>query len=168
MTPDAIIIHHSLSRDGRTNDWDAIRRFHTSWRVGGDIVTPEKAQELIAQGRRVEAPWKDIGYHYGIELVENGYMVCTGRAENTPGAHCTQANMNNHSLGVCFVGNFDLTPVPVAQWDMGAELVARLCTRYSIETVRVFGHRDFATYKSCPGNYFVMEQFRADVARFLT
>jgi hypothetical protein len=167
MKPDAIIIHHSLSRDRRTQDWDAIRRFHTSWRFASESITAEQAQKLISEGKRIEAPWSDIGYHFGIELVETEYAVCIGRAENVAGAHCTQQAMNQHSLGVCFVGNFDLGPVPKEQWEMGAELVAQLCSRHTIDLSRVFGHRDFASYKSCPGNYFVMEQFREDIARFL-
>ena len=167
MKPDAIIIHHSLTRDREAYDWDAIRRFHTSWRFAGEIITAEQAHKFASEGKRVEAPWSDIGYHFGIELVETGYMVCTGRAENKAGAHCTQQAMNNHSLGVCFVGNFDLGPVPKEQWEKGAELVARLCIRHLIKPPRIFGHRDFAPYKSCPGTHFVIEQFREDVARFL-
>jgi len=78
-----IVIHHSATKDGVTKDWDAMRKYHMSWRYHGDIITEELAKKLIAKGvTGVEEPWKDIGYHClpegslvfsdsGVEKVEN-------------------------------------------------------------------------------------------------
>ena len=166
MIPDSIVLHHSATKDQKVRDWDAIKRFHTSWRFGGEIVNEEQAQFLITQGRKVEPPWNDIGYHYGIEWVEFQYIICPGRRENVSGAHCSQGGMNLHSLGICFVGNFDLISPPTGQWLKGVELVASLCQKYSIPVSRIYGHRDFAP-KTCPGKNFSLMTFCMDVVEIL-
>jgi len=166
MKPDAIVLHHSFTKDQQTKDWDAIRRYHTSWRFNGNIISPEQAQQMISQGRKVEAPWSDIGYHYGVEQVGFEYLVIAGRPEDIKGAHCSQNGMNSHSLGICFVGNFDLAPPPYPQWQQGLTLVANLCRRYYIPVTRIYGHRDFAQ-KTCPGTQFSVQAFCMEVHSLL-
>ena len=166
MRPDAIVLHHSATPDGQTNDWEAIRRYHTSWRYNSRIVSQAIAMELIGMGKKVEPPWVEIGYHYGIEMVGNTYLVLSGRLEHTQGAHCNQGGMNRHSLGICFVGNFDLAPPPEPQWKQGVFLVSNLCKKYIIPVERIHGHREFAP-KTCPGNLFDLFAFRADVTALL-
>lgn len=163
MHPDAIIIHHSLTPDGATVSWQAIRTYHTSYRRNGKIVTPEAARDMMARGLTVEKPWRAIGYHFGIELVNNRYEILGGRSMTEPGAHCLDRGMNSHSLGICLVGNFDLAPPPQLQWDGAVDLVRSLMDIWKIKAERVFGHNEMAAYKSCPGKRFDMNRFRQNL-----
>jgi N-acetyl-anhydromuramyl-L-alanine amidase AmpD len=78
------------------------------------------------------------------------------------GAHCAAQGMNQKALGICFVGNFDETPVPLEQWNKGVIFVASLVNLLDIPTRFIVGHRDY-TSKSCPGKLFEVEQFRKAV-----
>jgi hypothetical protein len=137
MKPTRIIIHHSLTEDSKTLSWQAIRRYHKE--TNG---------------------WKDIGYHYGIELVNDEYEILTGRMLNVPGAHTV--GQNHDSIGVCVVGNFDNKIPPKDQWNMAVKLCKALCNLLNIPVSQIFAHRDFAK-KSCPGKMFDMDKFRHDV-----
>jgi N-acetylmuramoyl-L-alanine amidase len=149
-----------LTRDSRTVSWDAIRRFHTSWRHHGRIVTAEKAGALKAAGEPVVRPWRDIGYHFGIELIDDHYEILTGRPMTEPGAHCAMFDMNSTSLGICCVGNFDHASPPDAQWTAALELVLSLMDIFSIPADLVYGHGEIDARKTCPGRRFDMERFR--------
>ena len=132
-----VIIHHSLTADGATVSWQAIRRYH-----------------IETNG------WRDIGYHFGIELVNSEYEVFVGRDLNEVGAHCL--GMNDKAIGVCFVGNFDLASPPPPQWKRGLKLVRNLMSQFEIPASKVLGHRDFAS-KSCPGTQFDLDLFRSQL-----
>jgi N-acetylmuramoyl-L-alanine amidase len=139
MIPKRIVLHHSLTADSGTVSWGAIRRYHTE--TNG---------------------WSAIGYHFGIELVGDWYEVLLGRMMNETGAHT--AGQNHDSLGVCFVGNFDETPVPDEQWRAGVKLVRGLCTVFGIPASQIYGHREFAP-KSCPGKLFDVARFAREVMK---
>jgi N-acetylmuramoyl-L-alanine amidase len=144
MTPEFIIVHHSLTEDGQTVSWPAIRKYHVE--VNG---------------------WKDIGYHAGIELVNSRHEILLGRMENEPGAHCT--GFNDRSLGIVLLGNYDKAK-PGAE---ALELLKKWCRSkmvvYNIPVEKVIGHwetyemRDMAPQKSCPGVFFSMADFRASL-----
>ena len=163
MRPEAIVLHHSATKDGTTVSWEAIRRYHTSYKLAGNIIDPAQVHALVAAGMPVEKPWSDIGYHFGIELIGDRYQILTGRMMTVTGAHCTQQQMNRRALGICFVGNFDLAPVPVEQLALGMRLVRSLMDLLNIGLGGVYGHRELATYKSCPGRLFDLKQFRTDL-----
>ena len=163
MKPDTIILHHSATEDGPSVSWGLIRRYHTSWRCLGRIVTAEEVQALNLRFLPVEAPWDDIGYHFGIELAGAAHEILAGRMPDVQGAHCIEHGMNRRSIGICFVGNFDLTPVPESMWQAGVTLVRYLMRALGIDAARVYGHREFALHKNCPGRLFDLDQFRRDL-----
>ena len=137
MKVNKIIIHHSLTVDNQRVSWGAIRRYHMQQRG-----------------------WVNIGYQYGIELVDYDYEILIGRFESEDGAHTI--GHNKDSVGVCVVGNFDKLQVPKRQWVPALRLVNDIMWRYSLTPSDVYGHRDFAD-KSCPGKHFSMELFRSEL-----
>lgn len=139
----AIVLHHSLTKDGTTVSWGAIRKFHTE--TNG---------------------WRAIGYHFGIELVGDTYEILVGRMVEEEAAACKEGSMNRLGIHICLVGNFDEGPVPEAQWKAAVRLVASLMQQFQIPVGRIWGHRDFAN-KTCPGVRFDLEAFRRDVGRLV-
>lgn len=128
MKWECIIIHHSLTPDKETVSWGAIRRYHTE-----------------------ALKWKDIGYHFGIELIGDYYEVLVGRLLTEVGAHTL--GMNDKGIGICCVGNYDTAPPPEAMIEKLVLLVRWLMDVYHIPKSKVYGHNFFAD-KTCPGEMF--------------
>jgi N-acetylmuramoyl-L-alanine amidase len=145
MIPEYVMLHHSLTKDGDTVSWPAIRRYHKD--VKG---------------------WRDIGYHFGIERVTSGglpsWEILVGRHWTQRGAHCPQGAMNRKAVAICIVGNFDLIPVPDGQWQAATQFVAFLLRRFELTPSRIVGHREYNSAKTCPGTQFNLDKFRIDVA----
>jgi hypothetical protein len=135
-----IVIHHSLTKDGKTVDWDAIRKYH--------MTAPEFMMD-------------DIGYHGGVERINGVVTTLTGRPINKEGGH---TKGKNNMLGLCIVGNYDLAPPDDELLRAGALMVRAWMSMYPYLTINdVHMHRTFATYKSCPGNSFAWDKFLAMV-----
>lgn len=141
MKPKRIILHHSLTKDGATVSWQAIRKYHTD--------------------PNGEYKFKDIGYHFGIELVNAEYEILIGRQLDQQGAHTKGANED--SIGICVVGNFDVGEVPEAAYQKLLALVRSLMVVLMIPIIAVRCHRDFAT-KTCPGAKFPLQRLLKDLA----
>ena len=127
-----IILHHSLTEDSQTVSWNAIRKYH------------------LSKG------WYDIGYHAGIELVGDEYVIMAGRPLNMQGAHTK--GMNDKALGFCFVGNYDLTSPPAAMLVKAAAYIKGWEDELNIFPENIHGHRDYAN-KTCPGSQFDIPMF---------
>lgn len=132
MKPRGVIIHHSLTKDGKVCDWAGIKRYHMQ-----------------------EKGWSDIGYHLGIERVEGVLTTLTGRPLYQVGAHCLG---HNDTIGLCIVGNFDLAPPDDETLRYAASLVSGHLRMFDLPIESVRRHHDFAA-KSCPGSKFPWEKF---------
>jgi N-acetyl-anhydromuramyl-L-alanine amidase AmpD len=149
-----IVIHHSATRDQKTNDWETIRRWHTG----------EHPQSNLR--------WKDIGYHFGVEREDKKIKLRKGRDLRTIGAHAGSGNkmFNQFGLGVCIIGNFDTTKPDDELIDTAAKLCHQLCYMFDIPYNNIIGHREVYKYfqmdqqKTCPGTNFDMARFRKLVA----
>jgi hypothetical protein len=123
--PDKIIIHHSATKDGLVfKDWTAIRNYH-----------------INTNG------WLDIGYHYGVESVDNQYQLMFGRPVSMEGAHCL--GQNETSIGVCMVGDFTNEPPTDAQYQTLVYLIKDIIYPM-VGELPIYRHDDFYP-TSCPG-----------------
>ena len=120
-----IIVHCSATPEGKDVKTETIK----DWHVNGNH-------------------WKDIGYHYVIELDGS---IHKGRDESVIGAHCSGQNAD--SIGICYVGGVakdGKTPKDTrtdAQKHSLLELLKELKAKYPNATIH--GHREFAA-KACP------------------
>lgn len=142
MIPSKIILHHSLTNDSGTVSWQAIRKYH---------MDPKGPYKM-----------RDIGYHFGIELVNNEHEILVGRQMTTVGAHTI--GQNDVSLGICVIGNYDVNEVPEPAYQKLLKLVDALTTVLHITLDNVKCHRDFAP-KTCPGNRFPYQRLLDDLVR---
>jgi len=144
--PQKVICHHSLTKDSGSVSWGAIRLYHT---------------------QTLKRPYKDIGYHVGVELVKSGgelyYEALMGRMWTETGAHVRGHNLD--SLGICFIGDYD-KEVPKPQLVMaGAKVIALWLDLFQLSINDIYSHHNFAPHKSCPGKLFNMELLRDCVRR---
>lgn len=130
-----IILHHSLTKDSKTVSVGAIRKYHTK-----------------------TLSWSDIGYHFLIELMRDDIEIVCGRMLDKKGSHCR--GFNTDSIGICFIGNYDLEEPSKEMWDAGVKLVAFLMRQYDIISIK--GHVDYNSKKTCPGKLFDLQKFRED------
>ncbi|MCC8038198.1 MAG: N-acetylmuramoyl-L-alanine amidase [Bacteroidales bacterium] len=120
-----IIVHCSATPAGRDVKMETIRCWHVD--LNG---------------------WKDIGYHYVVEL--DG-TVREGRPEAETGAHCK--GQNTCSIGVCYVGGCsvdgkrNIDTRTDAQKAALLELLRKLRAKYPAATIH--GHNEYAA-KDCP------------------
>jgi N-acetyl-anhydromuramyl-L-alanine amidase AmpD len=154
--PEYVVIHHSLTEDGLTVNWDAIRKYHVE--TNG---------------------WSDIGYHFGVERVNGVLTTQMGRRVDLEGAHTKEMNMNARSIGICVVGNFDVAPPDWATVNYLRDLIYAITANYPIPVQNVLGHRDVGLmagfdwrkigstgvreYKTCPGILFPLHGLQIEL-----
>lgn len=132
-----IVIHHSLTKDGDTVSWDAIRRYHT------DPAGPPQYR------------MREIGYHAGVEMIGGAYEVLFGRPLDWFGAHTVGRNRTH--LGFLFVGNFDVRPPEDEMLQVACERALRPWMKaFGIGLSQIKPHSEFAP-KTCPGRFFDMD-----------
>ena len=139
-----IVIHHSASEAGGAGRFDGWHR---------------------------EKGWDELGYHF---VVGNGTDTALGQVEVGPrwlaqkhGAHCKTDDdfYNQHGIGVCLVGNFELGPPAEPQTRALTRLVRFLSREFDIPPDRILTHGGVTGQTHCPGKHFDVEALRRSVRR---
>lgn len=130
MNWQGVCIHHSATKDSGTSSWEAIRKYHLN--VNG---------------------WSEIGYHFGVEIVNYSPVIRIGRSVDRSGAHAV--GLNDTHLGICIVGNFDASQPRADVLNQLSVLISDLAMihGFEIDESVVKYHRDVAN-KTCPGMLF--------------
>jgi N-acetylmuramoyl-L-alanine amidase len=137
-----IVIHHS---DTKTGSAAAFDRYHK------DVHH-----------------WDELGYDF---VIGNGAGSGDGQVEVGPrwskqkiGAHAGVREYNEFGIGICLVGDFDITRPTPAQLRSLTQLTAWLMATYHIPASHVIGHKD-AKSTNCPGKYMDLPWLRTMASR---
>jgi len=137
-----IVIHHSACEDTEGLEISKIKKWHT-------------------KGLK----WRDIGYHFVVEKVEDDIVIAVGRPLTLDGAHCR--GYNHHTIGICFVGNYSKEKPDVKMWyEAIKRLIIPLMRTFHIDLFNIYGHKELCRTE-CPGKYFDMNDFRAYINRVI-
>jgi hypothetical protein len=140
-----IVIHHSATPDGGARKFDKMHR---------------------------DKGWDELGYHF---VIGNGTDTRDGQIEVGPrwpkqkwGAHDrTPSNQyNEHGIGICLVGNFDVTHPTPNQVKSLERLVAYLMKTYHISADHVLGHGETKA-TDCPGRFMNVAMVRRACAQMV-
>lgn len=124
-----IVLHHSLTARDQTT-FKAVNEYHKNkWDFGSSLGL-------------------HCGYHY---FIEADGKVTQARADWEAGAHCKERGKNFDGIGICLAGNFDEEMPSAEQVVSLKNLVKSLIEKHKIPKQNLKFHRDFAKYKSCPG-----------------
>jgi N-acetylmuramoyl-L-alanine amidase len=130
-------------------DWQYIVIHHSA--------TPTGSMAFFDKEHKAKG-WDGVGYHF---VIGNGTETGDGQVEVTQrwplqkwGAHAkTMDNrFNEHGIGICLVGNFDVERPSPQQLRSLSRLVAHLAQTYRISPQNVVGHRDTKP-TDCPGRF---------------
>ncbi len=143
---DYIILHHSAT-DYQLNDRDK---------------TGEEIAKIICRRARArwirEYPDYRCDYHF---LIGHTGHIFQGQPLDRPSWHATNYIVNLHSIGVCFLGNFEKIIMPVAQFNAGVKLIKNLMKRFDVPLSGILRHKDITsdiTHRTnstlCPGKNF--------------
>ena len=144
----SIVIHHSGTDRGGAKAFD---RYH-----------------------RDRNGWDELGYHF---VIGNGSSTPDGYVEVGPrwhkqkhGAHCkTPGNYyNEHGIGICLVGNFNVTGPTRKQLASLDNLLRFLMERCGICPGQVTTHREITGRTDCPGRRFPIARIRRAIAAPVT
>lgn len=128
----SLVIHHSATQTGSARVFRALHRA-----VNG---------------------WVDIGYHF---VIGNGTLSGDGEVEQgrpawAVGAH--SRGYNRESIGICLVGNFNLSYPTVKQQDSLTGLLKDLLSQNGLSSSDILLHRDVPGCSTeCPGDNITIE-----------
>ena len=123
---------------------------HTGWNLTTDAWKPtatdlENIREFHSGTKTTDRQWADIAYHF---VIDRAGRVWQARPLVYQGAHAK--DHNEHNLGICLLGNFEVQMPAAAQlWSLSA-FIPFVRTLYGIALDQVFTHRELRE-TACPG-----------------
>lgn len=149
----------------RTREWKYIVVHHSAGASGN--------AEEIGRLHREERGWDGLGYHF---VIGNGNGAPLGGVEvgyrwldQSHGAHAGTDEHNQHGIGICVVGNYDVGEMPEEAYRSLRELTSWLARRYGITPDRILPHsRVRPDPTACPGKFFPLERLLKDVGEDLS
>ena len=157
VIPDATMIRHVINLYANPQ-WKYIVVHHTATGRGN--------AKTIYISHRDRGFSNGLGYHF---LIDNGTMgKGDGQIEMSPrwiwqqeGAHCKAGNMNEKSIGIALVGNFNYDKPTPNQLQSLSFLLSVLRGYYHIPQANVIAHRAVPGAKTeCPGKFFPIDYLR--------
>ncbi|MEJ1381351.1 MAG: N-acetylmuramoyl-L-alanine amidase [Candidatus Sedimenticola sp. (ex Thyasira tokunagai)] len=150
---DSIVIHCSATPNGREHTAADVDFWHGPDREKrGKKPFRRNPDARIGAGRwhskgQHARDLAHIGYHF---IVRVSGVTEVGRRLTETGAHAR--GWNSRSIGICVIGMDRFTP---AQWETLKVLIESLKRDRGAKGLpsitKVIGHRQVATYKTCPG-----------------
>ena len=149
--------------DGRLDRdrWTGIVVHH----LGDPFGTPESIHR-----KHLSWGYQGLGYHF---LLGNGNGLADGEIhvgyrwiEQLPGAHVVGEagrDHNEHSIGICLVGNGDRQPYTSSQIRNLARLVQRIQQECGIPEEAVYLHSELSPSLMSPGRLFPEADFRSQL-----
>lgn len=136
-----IVIHHTASDKGSL---ESIRTIHMR-----------------------DRNWPDIAYHFIINNGTHGTQMGQIEASNLwfkgYGNFATlDSDINEKSIAIALVGNFEKNKVKPRQWLALVNLVVRLTVEHQIPITHIKGHRQISS-SVCPGKNLSIEQLQKQV-----
>jgi hypothetical protein len=139
------------------------------WIVIHHSATPTGSMSFFDKEHKAKG-WDGVGYHF---VIGNGTETGDGQIEVTQrwplqkwGAHAKTIDnrFNEHGIGICLVGNFDVERPSPQQMRSLARLIAHLSQTYRISPQNVVGHRDTKP-TDCPGRFVNIASVRSAAGR---
>lgn len=135
---------------------------HTGWNVTTDAWKPtatdlENIRAFHAGTRATDRGWADIAYHF---VIDRAGRVWQARPLVYQGAHAK--DHNEHNLGICLLGNFEVQwPAAAQLWSLST-FILFVRGLYRIAPDQVFTHRELRE-TACPGKHLqaYMDRFRS-------
>lgn len=163
---------YSHSSSGVPMAWlPRVAAHHWKWIVIHHSATPTGGAVAFDKMHRAKG-WDELGYHF---VIGNGTDTRDGQVEvgsrwpkQKWGAHAKTPSeqFNRDGIGICLVGNFDVTHPTAAQIKSLTKLVSYLMYTYHIPADHVLGHRDTKS-TDCPGRYMNVALIRRQAVRML-
>ncbi len=156
---------HVNGREGTPSGWTPLVKANAwKWIVIHHSATPTGGAAAFDKMHKAKG-WDELGYHF---VIGNGTDTHDGQIEvggrwtkQKWGAHTKTPDnqFNEHGIGICLVGNFDVSHPSDAQLKSVAKLVSYLMKTYHIPADHVLGHRDCKS-TDCPGKFMSLAKVR--------